>query len=369
MSAAFSFSPLAPVYTLAGDESYHRDAFLAQLRAAVPEATREFGWMEQDLADDPLEAVLDGARSPSLMAPLQVYVLRNAGELFARGGGGGEDTKEGTAAGPVGKKRHGNFPANLQAFAAAAGPPSAVLVFLADHIHIPAQRARISLEDKSRLQRIETTLGAAGPVITCAQATEAEAAVVAQQTATALGVGLYPALARRLAELCDANLALMQREIEKLALYTGSGPIGEDAVAALVGGAASSSAYEIAQQIVRGERAAALASLEQWWRDEGATGAIGLVFQLSRIFSMALLVREERVRDRNGLYRALPEGLRPPGFAADTILAIAQRMSEAALRASLPRLHRSDVTLRSSPPSLFGEMQSLVLALGGAGEN
>jgi hypothetical protein len=77
---------------------------------------------------------------------------------------------------------------------------------------------------------------------------------------------------------------------------------------------------------------------------------------------MALLAREARVADRSGLYRALPEGLRPPGFAADSILSVARRMPEARLRKLLPALHEADVALRSSPPSV-GWVLERVLAV------
>lgn len=360
MSGTFPLDPLRPVYTLVGDESYVRHQFRAALWQQIPEATREFGWVEDDLGETPLEAVLDGARNPSLMAPVQVFWLRNARELFSRGGG----SAEGEESAPAGKKKHGDFPANVQAFAAQAGEPvAAVLVFIADHVHLPADRARMALEDKSRMQRLEATLGQAGPLIPCGQPSASQAAALAQQMAAALGCTLTREQAIRLAELCDDSLEMMQREVEKLALYTGQGPIADDTVRALAAGDATASAYELAQRIAEGKRAGALLSLNRWLREEGAAGAIGLVFQLSRAFSMALILRQERVRDRSGLYRVLPEGLRPPGFAADTVLSIAQRMSGARLRRALPELHRTDVALRSSPPSVALVLERAVTAM------
>ncbi|MGH9413153.1 MAG: DNA polymerase III subunit delta [Terriglobales bacterium] len=358
MSAAFPLEPLQAVYTLAGDESYVRNQFRRALWDCLPESAQAFGWMEEDLAETPLEAILDSARNPSLMAPVQVFWLRNARELFARGTASGDDNA------PAGKKKHGDFPANLAAFAAQAGAPaSAVVVFVADHLHLPAERARMALEDKSRLQRIETTLGQAGPLIACAQPSPVQAAALAQQMAAGQGCTLTREQARRLAELCDSSLELVQREVEKLAIYTGNGAVTDAALTALAAGSATASAYELAERIAEGKRAAALLSLHRWLRDEGSSGAIGLIFQLSRAFSMALIVRQERVRDRSSLYRVLPEGLRPPGFAADTVLGIAQRMSEARLRRAIPELHRTDVALRSSPPSIALVLEQTVTAM------
>lgn len=291
------------------------------------------------------------------MAPRQIFYLRNARELFSRGGG-----EEGA---PQGKKKHGDFPANLERFAAAQGqPPEALLLFVADHVHIPADRARISLEDKGKLQRLEATLGAVGELVLCAAVGPGQAARLAQQMARERGCTLGEDAAAALAETLEGRLGLIEREVEKLCLYAGGqGAIPPEAVAALVPAAGAASGYELAERIAAGGRAAALAALARLWAEEGEGGAIGLVFQLSRIFQMALVVRQEKAGDKRALYAVLPEGLRPPGFAAETILAIGRRMRESTLRRGLALLHAADVELRSSPLSARLVMERVVLAL------
>lgn len=340
---------LRPVYTLVGDESYLRDRFCAALTALLPPESLAFSRFEADLASTPLDQILDQARSPSLMAPLQMFFVRNAKELFGRG-----------------EKKHGDFPANLQRFAAEAGEPaSAVVVFIADHLHLPADVRRIGMEDKARLQRIETTLGPCGELVRCAAVSEAQAALMAADMAQALGAQLDAPAAQALSQRLEGNLGLIQMEVEKLALHAWPQPhIGLKAVTALVTGGASASGFELARLIARGERTASLQALRRIWHDEGDTGAIGLVFQLSRAFKMAWVLRQERVSDRAALYRVLPEGLRPPGFAADTILAIARAMSPPRLRLALRRLHAADVELRSSPPDAQLVFERLILELG-----
>jgi DNA polymerase-3 subunit delta len=316
------------------------------------------GWQDFDLGETPLEAVLDQARTPSLMAPRQVFYLRNARELFGRGGGGDENAAQG-------KKRHGDFPANLQRFAAAMGdPPEAQLLFVADHLHLPADRARLSLEDKGRLQRIQTTLGAVGELVECAAVSVPQAARWAQRMAQERGCRLDAAPAQTLAELLEGQLGQLEREVEKLCLHAGgAGAIDAAAVAALLPAAGVSSGYALADRLAAGERAASLACLARLWAEEGDGGAIGLVFQLSRVFEMALVVRQEKAADKRALYQVLPDGLRPPGFAADAVLAIARRMREPTLRRALAGLHAADVELRSSPLSARLVLERLVLAL------
>ncbi len=355
----------AAIVTLVGDEAYVRDQFVRELRAALPPETLELGWQEADLAETPLEAVLDQARTPSLMAPCQVFYLRNARELFSRGGGAEEGAAPGTPVRAQGKKRHGDFPANLERFAAALGqPPEARLIFVADHLHLPADRARMSLEDKGKLQRIAGTLGAVGELVECGGASLAQAARVAQQMARERGCRLDDASAAALAEGLEGRLGMIEREVEKLCLYAGgSGAIAPASVAALVPAAGASSGFELAGRIAAGERAASLACLARLWAEEGPGGAIGLVFQLSRVFQMALVVRQEKAGDKRALYAVLPEGLRPPGFAAEAVLAIGRRMREPKLRRALALLHAADVELRSSPLSARLVMERVVLGL------
>ena len=79
---------LRPVYTFVGDEAFFRkrcrDAILQSL---VPHDLREFSLYEFDLADTDLAEVLDRARTPSLMAPFQVFFVRgvkNLGKISVR---------------------------------------------------------------------------------------------------------------------------------------------------------------------------------------------------------------------------------------------------------------------------------------------
>src|SRR5271166_3027727 len=77
---------LKPAYVLVGAEPLFRkrcpDAILEHLVA--PDA-RDFGLFEFDLAETSLTEVLDRARTPSLMAPFQVFFVRGVKTLFGRG--------------------------------------------------------------------------------------------------------------------------------------------------------------------------------------------------------------------------------------------------------------------------------------------
>lgn len=354
---------LRPVYALAGDESWFRDRFREELRARLDPAALDCSYFDEDLATTPLEDILDRARTPSLMAPLQIFWLRNAKELFARGAGRGGEEGGARAAG---KKKHGAFPENLEAFAREndGSEPAAVLAFVFDHIHLPSDRQRIGLEDRGRWQRIQEVFGGCGEVVECAQPSPNQALALAGEIAAGLGVSAEPAALRALVELHNAGLAAIARELEKLALHAlPERTITAAAVERLVAGSRLGTGFELASALGSRSRPRCLEALGRIWAEEGDSGAIGLVFQLSRAFEMALILRQQRVQDRSELYRVLPEGLRPPGFAADTVLRLGRALPEARLIEGVRRLHAADVALRSNPPSARLVFEELIFAL------
>src|SRR5690348_17576784 len=131
---------LRPAYVFVGDEAFFRkkcrDAILQYL---VPADLREFSLFEFDLSETDLAEVLDRARTPSLMAPFQVFFVRGVKNLFGRG----SNDEKLTAI-----EEYCNNP-----------NPDALLIFVADHISIPADARKMEMQDKERYQRIRDTMG------------------------------------------------------------------------------------------------------------------------------------------------------------------------------------------------------------------
>src|SRR5260370_35797136 len=77
---------LKPASVLVCDEAFFRkrcrDDILEHL---VAPDSRDFGLFEFDLSETSLTEVLDRARTPSLMAPFQVFFVRAVKTLFGRG--------------------------------------------------------------------------------------------------------------------------------------------------------------------------------------------------------------------------------------------------------------------------------------------
>src|SRR6476659_10344213 len=131
---------LRPVYVFVGDETFFRkrcrEAILEHL---VPPDLRDFSLFDFDLSDTDLAEVLDRARTPSLMAPFQVFFVRGVKNLFGRG-----SNQEKLAA--------------IEEYCKNPNP-DALIVFVADHISIPADVRKMEMQDKDRYERIRETLG------------------------------------------------------------------------------------------------------------------------------------------------------------------------------------------------------------------
>ena len=131
---------LRPAYVLIGDEVFFRDQCRqALLEHLVPADLRDFSLHDLDLADVSVAEVLDRARTPSLMAPFQVFFVRGVKELYTRGS-------------------HADEFAAIEAYMKDPNP-DAVLIFVADHISIPADARRMEMQDRDRFERIRETLG------------------------------------------------------------------------------------------------------------------------------------------------------------------------------------------------------------------
>src|SRR6202166_2638970 len=146
---------LRPAYVFVGDEAFFRKRFRdAILEHLVPADLRDFSLFEFDLAENDLAESLDRARTPSLMAPFQVFFIRGVKNLFGRGSNQDKlDAIESYCKDPN---------------------PAAVLIFVADHISIPADARRMDLTDKERYEHIRESMGEYCAIVELARVEEGE---------------------------------------------------------------------------------------------------------------------------------------------------------------------------------------------------
>jgi len=358
---------LKPGYVLLGDEAFlYQRCRAGVLHALLPEGQRDFGLHDLDLNDTTIFDALDLAQTPSLMVPFQVIFVRNLKNLYGRG-----SKKEEFAA--------------IDAYFRRPNP-QALLIFVADHLSIPADLRKMDFQDKERFDRIRETLGDWCGLVELARVDEADAARWLIESAPARSVRIEQEAARELVDALGADMMLVSSDFEKLALYAQGKQLriaqadiltqdfaniplptitlGD--VETMVLAAKQRSLYELTDAISRRDRPQALALLHGLLNasDGGEDSAIGHLYMLARTFRQMLIILEKNVRDSRAIWTVLWQGFRMPPFAAEDLIRQARRYkSRTDLTRALRLIARTDLEIRSSPPDKRLVLERLILAL------
>ena len=371
---------LRPGYVLIGDEVFLYDRCRkAVLSTLAPEDTRDFCLHDLDLAETSIFEVLDRAQTPSLMAPFQVLFIRNLKSLYTRG------------------SKRAEFDAIDSYFR--SPNPSAVLLFVADHLRIPTDLRKMDYQDKERYEKIRETLGDWCGFVELARVEESDAIQWIIRHAESRHIRFDPDAARELVDALGADMMLIASEFEKLLLYvsapTSSAPqnrvpqvsilrpgieapptspaeglarnrvtLGD--VETMVLAAKQRSLYELTDAISLRDRPRALLLLHGLLNasDGGEDAAIGHLYMLARTFRQMLIISERNVRDSRAIWQALWQGFRMPPFAADDLIKQARRYkSRRDLNRAIRLVARADLELRSSPANKLLVLERLILDL------
>jgi DNA polymerase-3 subunit delta len=347
-AAASSNARLKPGYVFVGDEIFlYERCRRAVIGAFIEPSFRDFSLSDLDLAETNVFEILDRARTPSLMAPFQLIFVKNVKTLYTRGA-----KKEEFAA--------------LDAYFRSPNP-QAIVLFVADHLHLPADLRRMDMQDKERYERIRETLGEHCGMVELARVDEADAVRWLISTAEERSVKLDGDAARELADALGANMMLIRSELEKLVLYAGERrriTLGD--VETMVLAAKQRSLYELTDAISAKDKPRALALLHGLLNasDGGEDSAIGHLYMLARTFRQMLVIVEKNVRDSRMVWQALWQGFRMPPFAAEDLIRQARRYkSRRELGRALRLIARADLELRSSPPDKRLVLERLMMDL------
>jgi DNA polymerase-3 subunit delta len=313
---------------------------------------REYCVSEVDLSEATVFDAIDQVSTPSLMAPFQIIFVRNLRLLYQRGA-----KKEEFAA----IQKYLGFP-----------NPQALLVFVADHLHIPSDVRRMDMQDKDRYERIRETLGDHCGIVELSQSDDEDAMRWLIQSAESRGVELQPDAARELVDALHGDLMQLSSELEKLTLYVDrKKQITLADVEQMVVSAKQRSLYELTDAISTRDPARALLLLRGLLNasESGEDGAIGHLHMLARTFRQMLVILEKNVRDSRGIWQALWPGFRVPPFAVDELIRQARRYkSRRDLMQMLERIARADLEIRSSPPDKSLVLERLVIDLAQTGD-
>ncbi len=336
-------------YVLLGDDAFlYGRARAGVLSALVAPDLRDFCLQDVDLGETSIFEVLDLAQTPSLMAPFQVVFIRNVKVLYGRG-----QKKEEFAA--------------IDAYFRRPNP-QAVLLFIADHVHLPGDLRRMDFTEKERAEKIRETLGESCAVIELQGVSEADAAVWAQAEAAKRDLRLGADAARELTDALGADMLSVASELEKLALEAGARGAAEitvQDVETMVPAAKQRSLHELTDAISRKDSAAALALLGGLLNaSDGEDAAIGHVFSLAKTYRQMIILNEKQVKDQRAMWQVLWPGFRVAPFAADALIAQARRYrNRSELLGGLRAIAKADAELRSSPPDKRLVLERLVLRL------
>ena len=392
---------LRPGYVLIGDEVFLYDRCRkAVLAALAPEDTRDFCLHDLDLAETSIFEVLDRAQTPSLMAPFQVLFVRNLKTLYGRG-----SKKEEFAA--------------VDAYFRSPNP-SAVILFVADHLRIPTDLRKMDYQDKERYERIRETLGDWCGFVELARVDENDAIQWVTASAESRHIRFDLDAARELVDALGSDMMLIASEFEKLLLYVsapaapvanqqsvilteGSTPAAEDKdvistengasagavekpaslpqtpivpvarnhvtlgdVETMVLAAKQRSLYELTDAISLRDRPRALLLFHGLLNasDGGEDAAIGHLYMLARTFRQMLIISEKNVRDSRAIWQVLWQGFRMPPFAAEDLIKQARRYKfRRDLTRAIRLVARADLELRSSPANKLLVLERLILNL------
>lgn len=335
-------------YVLAGDELFlYERCRTAAITALVPPEMREFCLCDLDLAETSIFEALDLARTPSLMAPFQLFFVRGLKALYTRG-------------------------AKKEEFAAIdtyfrTPNPQCLIIFVADHLRIPSDPRRMDLDDKNRYERIRETLGEHCGMVDLARVDEADAVRWIVSESEKQGAKFDSGAARELADALGADMMLIESERAKLLLYAGEKrhvTLGD--VETMVLAAKQRSLYELTDAISAKDTPRALKLLAGLLNasDGGEDSAIGHLYMLARTFRQMLVILEKNVRDSRAIWQALWQGFRVPPFAADDIIRQARRYrSSREITRALRLIARADLELRSQPPDKRLVLERLVFDL------
>src|SRR5437879_2718213 len=334
-------------YVLIGDEVFFRDRCRAAvIQHLVAPGLREFSLYDLDLSEVSIAEILDRAQQPSLMAPFQVFFIRGVKNLYSRG-----SHKEEFAA--------------IEAYCKNPNP-NALLIFVADHLSIPADVRRMDMQDKDRYERIRETLGEYCGIIELGRVDEGDGIRWVIDSGQAQGVKVEQDAARELVDSLGSDMMLIGNELEKLILYVGEKKritLGD--VETMVLSAKQRSLYELTDAISAKDRSRALAILDAMLSSgDGEEAAIGHLYMLAKTFRQMLVILEKNVRDSRAIWQALWQGFRVPPFAAEDIIRQARRYkSRRELTQALRLIARADLALRSNPPSKRMVLENLILQL------
>jgi DNA polymerase III subunit delta len=334
-----------PAVLLLGPEAYQRRAIKEAMLATVPaEAVAQ-----HDLAELALAEVIDDARALSLFASERLIWITNAELALPKGKAAAED-EEGEAGGAT-----GSGDAAVLADYMRDPTPGVTLVF-------EAIRFDFEGDDKRKQERVRKFYSAIPDVVELQKYSPQNAREEAEALVRKSGFRMEPAALELLVEALGADVARIAIEVEKLALFAGTRPVGMDDVTALVPDARATTIFALVNALGRRDRAKALAVLDTLTK-EGEYLPLALAF-LSTQFRLALVAREAGLKSTGQVIGHFTKmGVPMWQSRADQIYQTVSKFSKPQLERAMSLIYKADKGLRDARPDDRIVMEQFILEL------
>jgi DNA polymerase-3 subunit delta len=239
-----------------------------------------------------------------------------------------------------------------------APTPGTVLVF-------ESSRYDFAGDDRAKLERVEKFYSAVPAVVEFRHFTPESSRFLAQNLAKKFSPKLAGAELAVLLDITAGDANRLESEIEKLALFVGSGrAVTADDLHALVPHAAQTTVFALVNALARRDRPNALVALDILVRD-GEYLPLALTF-LSTQFRLALALKEQRVNSvpqAQSLFQKM--GVRMWRERAEQIVATAGAFTIAHLAKALALIYETDKKFREGYKDDRTTMETLVFGLTG----
>ncbi len=344
LHARIKKAAVPPALLLIGPESYERGRLKSALLATVPEGAVTY----HDLAELTLAEVLDDARALSLFAAERLIWVVN-GEAALPRGRAIEDDSDGESAGA-------GDAAPLAAYMKDP-TPGTVLVF-------EAIRFDFEGDDKRKQDRVRKFYAAIPDVVELRRFSSHEARQEAEALFRAAKVRIDQDALDLLVEALGGDVARIAVEVEKLALFAGTRPVGVDDITALVPDARATNIFALVNALGRRDRTRALEILDTLTR-EGEYLPLALAF-LSTQFRMALAAREAGLKSASQIQGHFTKmGVPMWGSRADQVYQTVSKFGKAQLERAVKLIYEADKGLRDARPDDRVIMEQFILQLVG----
>ena len=346
--ASLGRSAPAPAYLFLGNEGFFRDRCRQALVEAVwgdrdPQAGSPEGLIEIDLSEQPLNRLLDEARTLSLFAPRRLLMGRHAEAVLPK--------RVAT--------RTGAAPPGVDPLADYLADPVAGVVLLFEATRYDWN----DRGDKAKLERVAKFYAAVPTTVELTRLTPQEAVAAATQLAKELRLNIERPILSELVEMLGNDMARLGNELEKLALYAADGrAIAAQDLETLIPEARHRGVFEFSDALARKNRLRALDVLDTLARSgEYWPMQINL---LAGLFRQALAAKEGGTHNSAELMRQFQQsGVRIWPSRARQVLDIARRFSQDELEGALISLFQADRDLRRERPGDRIIMEQLVVRL------